>query len=130
MWFKFKLPIFGLIDGDAYGIDILLTYKYGSLNSAYQNYQLIVPAIKWLGINSNDILEFNLKGTVFNENELNKFNHLQNRPDVLNDQSLMEEIYNLKQIGFKVELESLLDYSNQFLLDCYLPYKIYYKKWK
>ena len=129
LWFELKLPVFALMDGDAYGIDIALCYKYGSLNAAYQNHQLVIPEIKWLGINGNDIEEFRLQGTVFSRREKTKFKSLCKRADVKENTDWTEQIIKLKRLGIKVELQSLMDYAPDFLIQCYLPYKLYMGKW-
>lgn len=129
LWFELKLPVFALMDGDAYGIDIILSYKYGSINSAYQNHHLIVPSIQWLGITADDINDFQLKGIRFKRNELKKFDSLLKREDVRNNNIWAQEIIKTKQLGIKVEIQDLVDYSPRFLIDCYLPYKFSYAKW-
>jgi len=47
--------IFGLVDFDPYGIGILSTYKYGSIQLAHENIHLTVPSIHWLGVQSQDL---------------------------------------------------------------------------
>jgi meiotic recombination protein SPO11 len=43
------------MDFDPYGIDILSTYKYGSLSLAHENSHLAVPSMRWLGMHQMDI---------------------------------------------------------------------------
>lgn len=49
-----RIPIFALVDNDPHGIEILLTYKTGSVAMEDQRRNLAVPAIKWLGVRQND----------------------------------------------------------------------------
>ncbi|KAI0633406.1 DNA topoisomerase IV alpha subunit [Trametes polyzona] len=49
------IPILGLVDGDAYGIDILSVYKYGSLSMQHENEQLAAARIQWLGIWASEL---------------------------------------------------------------------------
>ncbi|KAI5062070.1 hypothetical protein GOP47_0022609 [Adiantum capillus-veneris] len=51
---KLGLPVFGLVDGDPHGLDILLTYTFGSLSMAYDAEALVTPSIHWLGILLSD----------------------------------------------------------------------------
>lgn len=44
-------------DYDSYGIDIYLNYCYGSINSCYDNKLLSIDGIKWMGLNSNQVLD-------------------------------------------------------------------------
>lgn len=129
LWFELKLPVFAFMDGDAYGIDIILSYKYGSILSAYQNHHLIVPSIQWLGITADDINDFQLKGIRYKRNELKKFDSLLKRKDVFDNNIWADEIRKMKQLGIKVEIQDLVDYSPRFLIDCYFPYKFSYGKW-
>ncbi|KAF9132998.1 endodeoxyribonuclease [Mortierella sp. GBA39] len=43
------IPLVALMDCDPHGIEIYLTYRCGSINSAYENANLAVPALKCLG---------------------------------------------------------------------------------
>lgn len=44
-----QLPVFYVGDWDAFGIDILLTYQFGSESCALEARDLVVPHIQWLG---------------------------------------------------------------------------------
>ncbi|XP_019104718.1 meiotic recombination protein SPO11-1 isoform X2 [Beta vulgaris subsp. vulgaris] len=46
---KLYIPIYCLVDSDPYGFDILATYRFGSLEMAYDAQFLRVPDIRWLG---------------------------------------------------------------------------------
>jgi len=48
-------PIYCLVDFDPDGINILSTYKHGSVNLAHET-KLAIPKIAWLGIKSSDIM--------------------------------------------------------------------------
>ncbi|KAF9533323.1 Meiotic recombination protein W68, partial [Mortierella hygrophila] len=43
-----EIPLVALMDCDPHGIEIYLTYRCGSINSAYENANLAVPALKYL----------------------------------------------------------------------------------
>lgn len=57
------LPVFGLCDPDPEGISILATYARGSCNSAYDNFNISVPSICWVGLSSSDMIKLNLSET-------------------------------------------------------------------
>lgn len=130
LWLTLKIPVFGLVDGDAYGIEILCTYRYGSLAMSHENVYLNVPEIKWLGIQADDIVEFRLQGTRFKKNELDRFGHLRKRLYMKEDHPWLEQINKMEALGIKVEIQSLHEYDSQFLLEVYLPYKIQFGGWK
>ena len=49
-------PIYALTDFDPDGLSITSTYKHGSLRLSHENAGLNVPSIKWLGMQSRDVL--------------------------------------------------------------------------
>ncbi|KAJ7560563.1 hypothetical protein O6H91_04G135800 [Diphasiastrum complanatum] len=49
------LPVYGLVDADPYGLDILCTYRFGSLAMAYDAEALATPSIRWLGVFLSDV---------------------------------------------------------------------------
>ncbi|KAG1735094.1 Spo11/DNA topoisomerase VI subunit A [Suillus paluster] len=51
------IPIIALVDGDAYGLDILSVYKYGSRNLRHENKKLAAKRIEWLGIWASEIAD-------------------------------------------------------------------------
>ncbi|SJL01401.1 uncharacterized protein ARMOST_04723 [Armillaria ostoyae] len=50
-----SVPIMALVDGDAFGIDILSVYKYGSRALQHENYKLAAGRVKWLGLWSSEL---------------------------------------------------------------------------
>ena len=96
---------------------------------AYENLTMTVPDIKWLGIQADDIRELHLQGILFSDNEIKRFGHLKARP-YMKDHPWVQQIDDLKNLGIKVEIQSLHEIGSNFLLDVYLPYKIQYGYWK
>jgi meiotic recombination protein SPO11 len=47
--------LYGLMDFDPDGLDILSTYKHGSKALAHQSAELVLPSIQWIGVNSSYI---------------------------------------------------------------------------
>ncbi|OAX44147.1 DNA topoisomerase IV, alpha subunit [Rhizopogon vinicolor AM-OR11-026] len=54
------IPIVALVDGDAYGLDILSVYKYGSRSLRHQNDKLAARRIEWLGIWISEIADLEI----------------------------------------------------------------------
>ncbi|KAK0498241.1 DNA topoisomerase IV alpha subunit [Armillaria luteobubalina] len=50
-----SIPIMALVDGDAFGIDILSVYKYGSRALQHENHKLAAGRVKWLGLWSSEL---------------------------------------------------------------------------
>ena len=119
----------GLVDGDAYGVDILCNYRYGSVRMAFESLHLTVPEIKWLGITPEDIAEFKLQGTYFTDSEMARFESMKKRAYMLDGNPWLGQIERLQKQGVKVEIQALCDYAPDFLAKMYLPYKIRFGKW-
>ncbi|KLO14594.1 DNA topoisomerase IV alpha subunit [Schizopora paradoxa] len=54
------IPIMALVDADPYGIDIALTYKYGSKSMKHQNEGLAARRVQWMGVSAADIFEMGI----------------------------------------------------------------------
>ncbi|CDO76728.1 hypothetical protein BN946_scf184796.g22 [Trametes cinnabarina] len=50
-----RIPILALVDGDAYGIDILSVYTYGSRRMRHEQDHLAAERIQWLGLWSSEL---------------------------------------------------------------------------
>ncbi|KAI0674984.1 Spo11/DNA topoisomerase VI subunit A [Trametes maxima] len=49
------VPVLALVDGDAYGIDILSVYKNGSTSMQHENVNLAAARVRWLGLWSSEL---------------------------------------------------------------------------
>ncbi|KAK6012188.1 hypothetical protein OSTOST_22667, partial [Ostertagia ostertagi] len=52
---KLNVPIYGLFDSDPHGIEIMLTFKYGSVSDSREGRGCNVKEIQWLGFRPSDI---------------------------------------------------------------------------
>jgi meiotic recombination protein SPO11 len=50
-------PVFGLMDYDPDGLAILHTYKHGSKKMSEENAGLVIPRIRWMGLQSRAITD-------------------------------------------------------------------------
>ncbi|GLJ49442.1 hypothetical protein SUGI_1046990 [Cryptomeria japonica] len=57
---ELNVPSFGLMDSDPYGFDILTTYRFGSMQMAYDTKALSAPEIRWLGVFPSDCDTFQI----------------------------------------------------------------------
>ncbi|XP_024027460.1 meiotic recombination protein SPO11-1 [Morus notabilis] len=55
-----RLPTYCLVDCDPYGFDILATYRFGSMQMAYDAKLLRIPEMNWLGAFPSDSEKYNL----------------------------------------------------------------------
>ncbi|KAG9443487.1 hypothetical protein H6P81_014827 [Aristolochia fimbriata] len=54
------LPVYCLVDCDPHGFDILATYRFGSMQMAYDAELLRVCELRWLGVLPSDSTKYNL----------------------------------------------------------------------
>ena len=116
------LSILALVDGDPFGIDIMFTYRYGSMKMANAVDKLAVPSIIWIGIHPSEISTLNLPAMELTERDVKKIDELLKRPYI--NQFIMKELKMMKLINLKAEIESLCDISANYLIDNYLPNKM------
>ncbi|RZC50218.1 hypothetical protein C5167_018644 [Papaver somniferum] len=57
---KLHLPAYCLVDCDPYGFDILTTYRFGSMQMAYDAKFLRLPDVRWLGAFPSDAENYQL----------------------------------------------------------------------
>ncbi|KAM5533314.1 hypothetical protein V8D89_012988 [Ganoderma adspersum] len=50
-----RVPILALVDGDAYGIDILSVYKHGSTRMRHENDHLAADRLQWVGLWASEL---------------------------------------------------------------------------
>ncbi|KAF5949571.1 hypothetical protein HYC85_011564 [Camellia sinensis] len=125
---KLSLPAYCLVDCDPYGFDILTTYRFGSMQMAYDAQFLRVPEIRWLGVFPSDSEKYDLPQQCL-------------LPLTAEDKSKIEamlprcylqrevphwrlELELLLQRGVKFEIEALSVHSLSFLSEEYIPSKI------
>ncbi|KAI0743783.1 Spo11/DNA topoisomerase VI subunit A [Daedaleopsis nitida] len=59
-----RIPILALVDGDAYGIDILSVYKHGSTSMRHQNDTLAAARVQWLGLWASELAALGIEKDV------------------------------------------------------------------
>eukprot|EP01080_Neovahlkampfia_damariscottae_P005192 gene5192-8798_t len=113
---ELKLPCYVLVDYDPYGIEIMMTYKYGSKSFDFQNDKLRISNLKWIGLKEKDFEEYNIKNECFqclSQDDFLKINQLKSNQHV--DEEILKELNLMKKNGKKAEIESLSSKSIDFL---------------
>ncbi|XP_064626752.1 meiotic recombination protein SPO11-like [Lineus longissimus] len=132
LWDEFKIPIFGLVDADPHGIEILSIYKFGSKALSFEAHNLTVPAIKWLGVLPSDIQRLNVPNSALiplTKPDVDKARDLLRRPYILQNPVWKQEIDIMLRMGLKAEIQCLASISMNFLSEVYLPNKVRYGGW-
>ena len=52
-----SVPILALVDADAYGLDILSVYKYGSRSLRHEVGKLAAARMEWMGVKGSELNE-------------------------------------------------------------------------
>ncbi|XP_019072494.1 meiotic recombination protein SPO11-1 isoform X7 [Vitis vinifera] len=131
---KLHLHVYCLVDCDPYGFDILTTYRFGSMQMAYDAKFLRVPEIEWLGAFPSDSEKYGLPEPCL-------LPLTAEDPELLSDKRKTEAILHrcylqqellhwrlelelMLQRGVKFEIEALSVHSLSFLSENYIPSKI------
>ncbi|XP_076927744.1 meiotic recombination protein SPO11-1-like [Bidens hawaiensis] len=126
---QLHLPTYCLVDCDPYGFDILTTYRFGSMQMAYDAKIMKLPEIKWLGVFPSDAAKFNIPQhcllPMTTEDKI-KTEAILNRCYLQREVPQWRlELQLLLQSGVKFEIEALSVHSLTFLSKQYLPSKIH-----
>ncbi|GAY47691.1 hypothetical protein CUMW_106240, partial [Citrus unshiu] len=125
---KLRLPTFCLVDCDPYGFDILTTYRFGSMQMAYDAKFLRIPEMHWLGAFPSDFEKYGLP-----KNSRLKLTAEDRRKTeaMLHRCYLQREVPHWRselelmlQSGVKFEIEAFCARSFSFLSEKYIPSKI------
>ncbi|KAL5209273.1 hypothetical protein ABZP36_004896 [Zizania latifolia] len=122
------LPAYCLVDADPYGFDILATYKFGSLQLAYDANFLRVPGIRWLGVFTSDFEDYCLPECCLlqlSSEDRRKAEGILSRCYLHREAPEWRlELDAMLQKGVKFEIEALSASSISFLSEEYIPQKI------
>ena len=99
------LNFVALVDGDPYGIEIFLGYKYGSLKMAYWPEPLALPKLQWIGVFPSEFpkLQDSLKD--LSQRDKKRVEALLKRPYMTED--VENELRIMQASGKKAEIEDL-----------------------
>lgn len=112
------MPIYALTDADPHGIEIMLTYRHGSLAMSNMSDALAVPSIRWIGILPSDIQKFGIKSIPMTREDHRKMDNLMKRPGL--SDAVYRELQCLQRHNQKAEIEGLSGSSSHYLIDVYL----------
>ncbi|ESK97304.1 hypothetical protein Moror_17735 [Moniliophthora roreri MCA 2997] len=117
-----EIPIMALVDGDAYGIDILSVYKFGSWALRHENDQLAASRIKWLGLWSTELASLGIDKEallpITRHDEKKAFTMLK-RPGNRMPSKWKRELTHMLFNRRKAEIEILTSVSSAFIASIY-----------
>uniref|UniRef100_A0A6N2NKI2 DNA topoisomerase (ATP-hydrolyzing) n=2 Tax=Salix viminalis TaxID=40686 RepID=A0A6N2NKI2_SALVM len=125
---KLCLPVYCLVDCDPYGFDILTTYRFGSMQMAFDAKILRVPEVQWLGVFPSDFEKYDLPQQCL----LPLTAEDKRRTETLLLRCYLQkevlewrlELELMLQKGVKFEIEAFSVHTLSFLSDQYIPSKI------
>ncbi|XP_006650598.2 meiotic recombination protein SPO11-1 isoform X1 [Oryza brachyantha] len=125
---ELQLPAYCLVDADPYGFDILATYKFGSLQLAYDANFLRIPDMRWLGVFTSDFEDYCLPECCLlhlSSEDRRKAEGILSRCYLHREAPQWRlELEAMLQKGVKFEIEALSASSISFLSEEYIPQKI------
>ncbi|XP_077222256.1 spo11/DNA topoisomerase VI, subunit A protein isoform X2 [Tasmannia lanceolata] len=125
---KLCLPVYCLVDCDPYGFDILTTYRFGSMQMAYDAKFLRVSEIRWLGVFPSDSTKYHLPDRCLlplTPEDKKKAEAMLLRCYLHQEvPQWRSELQFMLQSGMKFEIEALSVSSFSFLSEEYIPSKI------
>ncbi|GMN62319.1 hypothetical protein TIFTF001_031410 [Ficus carica] len=123
-----RLPTYCLVDCDPYGFDILSTYRFGSMQMAYDAKLLRVPEMNWLGAFPSDSDKYGLPNQCLlplTSEDKRKIEAILLRCYLQREVPKWRlELELMLQRGVKFEIEALSARALSFLSTEYIPSKI------
>ncbi|XP_042478988.1 meiotic recombination protein SPO11-1 [Macadamia integrifolia] len=125
---KLCLPAYCLVDCDPYGFDILTTYRFGSMQMAYDAKFMRVTELHWLGAFPSDSKKYCLPERCLlplTAEDKRRAEGLLQRCYLQREEPQWRlELEMMLQGGVKFEIEALSVSSISFLSEMYIPSKI------
>jgi meiotic recombination protein SPO11 len=133
------LPIYALTDADPHGLEIMFTYRFGSLVSewntintwssfnifqaqSHNSEHLAIPSIRWIGVHSSDIQQFQLPTLQLTSEDESKLKDILKRPYM--NEAFHHQIHLMLSMRLKAEIEGFSAIDMNYLIDEYIPMKI------
>lgn len=129
---ELKIPVFGLVDSDPYGLKILSVYMSGSKNMSYDSASLTTPNILWLGLRPSDLNKYNLPDQCrldMTENDIKTGKELLTEDFIQKNPKWMKELETMVKTKKKAEIQALSSFGFQYVTEEYLPRKLMEGDW-
>jgi DNA topoisomerase VI subunit A len=124
---ELELPIYCVLDNDPWGYYIYSVLKQGSINLAYESKRMAIPAVRYLGLRSNDYERCELSSSVqikLNEQDIKRAQQIKSYPWFENKKAWQKEIDLMLKNGFKLEVESLISKDISYVTEEYVPQRL------
>ena len=119
------LPVLILTDCDPYGLEIFLTYTFGSLASAYCQEPLAAPLSWWLGVHPADMQDLDFPLQDFSMADRKRIIDISGREYIRSDPVLRHHVDLMWHLKVKAEIQQVFEEREPgYLVNTYLPGKI------
>ncbi|MFH1848704.1 MAG: DNA topoisomerase IV subunit A [archaeon] len=121
-----KLPVYGFVDGDPYGItNIYRTLKVGSGNAAHINKYFCVPQARFLGITPEDVVDYKLPTHPLKDVDIKRLKDaLKNDPFIIHYKPWQQALKLMMTQKVRAEQQALAKHGLNFVISNYLPEKL------
>lgn len=123
---ELKLPVYVLTDADPWGYYIYSVIKQGSINLSFLSKRLALPSAKFLGLTTLDLKKFKIDESVtikLNDKDKKRIKELM-KYVWFKPIEWQNELRNMLNQNYKLELEALSSKGIRFITTNYLPRKI------
>jgi DNA topoisomerase-6 subunit A len=120
---ELELPITVFTDGDPWSYRIFGSVSYGSIKSAHLSEYLATPDAQFIGIQPEDIVEYDLPTDPLSDNDINALENELTDPR-FQTEYWKEQIELQLDIEKKAEQQSLASRGLDFVTDTYLPERL------
>ncbi len=120
---ELDLPVVVFCDGDPWSYRIYASVAYGSIKSAHLSEYLATPAAEYVGIQPEDIVEYDLPTDPLSDSDVNALESELEDPR-FQDDYWTEQIELQLDIEKKAEQQALASRGLDFVTDTYLPERL------
>jgi DNA topoisomerase VI subunit A len=109
------------------GVEIFLTYKFGSKHSQIESGFVHLPLLQWIGFFPSETEQLSIpvdQLLPLTESDKRKIDRIAERAFGLGEQYIFDELVILMRNNWKLEIEAISSLGNQFLSTVYLKYKL------
>ncbi len=120
---ELKLPVVVFTDGDPWSFRIYASVAYGAIKTAHLSEFMATPAAKFIGVQSSDILEYELSTDKLNDQDIKALQSELTDPRFDTDY-WKEQINLMLKIGKKSEQQAFAGKGLDYVTDKYLPERL------
>lgn len=126
-----KLPIYVLTDNDPWGIYIYSVLKHGSISLAHMSDEMAIKEVHYLGVTCEDVEKYGLQKNYIKltEQDISRLKQMADYDWFKNHKHWQKQFKMMRQVGAKVEIQSLSARGITFISEVYLPEKIKNQEW-